>query len=85
VITVTIKFLGGLREEMGTTSTTISLPQGATLRDLEPHLQALGLEPDSAQIIVTLNNRGLRQWPPDRRFTAEDVVAVFPHISGGRI
>jgi molybdopterin converting factor small subunit len=83
VIAVTVKFLGGLREEFGAPSATLSLAQDAVLKDLESHLRALGIDPDSDDIIITLNGRGLRQWPPDRPFAVGDVIAVFPLISGG--
>jgi molybdopterin converting factor small subunit len=83
VITVTVKFLGGVRQDMGMSGTTLSLPPNATLNELGPHLRALGIDPDSNQIIIILNDRGLHQWPADRRFITGDVVAIFPHISGG--
>jgi len=84
MIAVEIKFLGGLRQEMGTGSTTLSLPDGTTVADLGPQLRALGLDLDSEKNIVVLNNRGLGQWSPDRQLAAEDVVIVFPHIAGGK-
>lgn len=80
---VTVKFLAGLREDFGMSSTSICMSPEAALRDLEPHLRALGVDPEADDIIITLNGRGLRQWPPDRRFVAGDVIAVFPLISGG--
>ena len=84
MIAVTVRFLGGLREEMKMAQTVLSLPDGATVGDLAPHLQQLGLDLDSEKNIVVLNNHGLGQWPPDRRLVAEDVVIVFPHIAGGK-
>jgi molybdopterin converting factor small subunit len=84
MIAVTVRFLGGLREEMKTAQTVLSLPDGATAGDLWPHLQQLGLDLDSEKNIVVLNDRGLGQWPPDRPLTAEDTVMVFPHIAGGK-
>ena len=83
MIEVTIKFLAGVREDVGISSTTISMPQDAILGDLEPHLRAIGVDPEADDIVITLNGRGLRQWPPDRRFASGDVIAVFPLISGG--
>jgi molybdopterin converting factor small subunit len=83
MIAITVRFLGGLCEEMGAWRTTLSVPEGATVSDLEPRLRALGLDLDSEKNIVVLNNRGLGQWPPDRRLVADDVVMVFPHIAGG--
>ena len=84
MIAVTVKFLGGLRQEMGTASTTLSFPDDATVSDVEPRLRALGLDLDSEKNIVVLNNHGLGQWPPERRLVADDVVVVFPHIAGGK-
>jgi molybdopterin converting factor small subunit len=80
---VLVKRLGALRDEMGTPGITLAMPEGATLKDLVPRLRALGIDPDSTEIIVTLNDRGLNQWPPERPFADGDVVAVFPYISGG--
>ena len=83
MIEVTVKFLASSREDFGMSSTTISMPQQAVLSDLEPYLRALGVDQEADDIIITLNSRGLRQWPPERRFAAGDVIAVFPRISGG--
>jgi molybdopterin converting factor small subunit len=83
VVEITVKFLAGIREDMGTPGTKLSMPHNAVLPDLEPHLRALGIDPEAQDIIITLNGRGLRQWPPDRPFREGDVVAVFPLISGG--
>jgi len=83
MITITVKFLGGLRQEMGMASTTLLLPEGATVADLEPRLVALGLDLDEQKNIAVLNQRGLNQWPPDRRLVSDEVVMVFPHIAGG--
>ena len=83
MVEVTVKFLAGVREDVGVSSTNISMPSDAVLSDLEPHLRALGIDPETNDVIITLNDRGLRQWPPDRCFVAGDVVMIFPHISGG--
>ena len=83
MVEVTIKFLAGVREDMGVSSTSISMPPDAVLEDLGPCLRALGIDPEANDVIITLNDKGFRQWPPDRRFVAGDVVMVFPHISGG--
>ena len=80
---ITVKFLGGLRQEMGMDSTTLWLPDDATLADLEHRLRALGLDLDARKNIVVINQRGLSQWPPDRQLAPDDEVIVFPHIAGG--
>ena len=83
MVEVNVKFLAGVREDIGMSSTSISMPSDAVLSDLEPRLRALGIDPETNDVIITLNSRGFRQWPPDRPFVAGDVVMVFPHISGG--
>lgn len=83
MIAITVKFLGGLRQEMGMAQTSLSMPDSATISDLEPSLRALGLDLDSENNIVVLNDRGLGQWPPNRPLVADDIVFVFPHIAGG--
>jgi molybdopterin converting factor small subunit len=83
LVEVIVKFLAGVRQDMGISSTTLCMPQDAVLRDLDSQLRALGIDPEAEDIIITLNSRGLRQWPPDRRFAPGDVIAIFPLISGG--
>jgi molybdopterin converting factor small subunit len=83
VTEVTVKFLGGMRDDMGVSRVTLSLPPGAALRDLGAHLCALGIDPEADDIIITLNSQGLRQWPAGRQFSSGDVIAIFPLISGG--
>jgi molybdopterin converting factor small subunit len=80
---ITIKFLSGMRADMGMSSTTLSLSPDEDMHDLERHLRQLGIDPQANDIIITLNGRGLRQWPPDRRLVPNDVIAIFPLISGG--
>lgn len=80
---IKVRFLGGLRADFGPSDRSIVVPAEGTLRDLEPRLREMGIDLDSGEIIVTLNDRGLRQWPSDRRLAAGDVVTVFPNIAGG--
>jgi len=84
MIDITVKFLGGLRQDLGKADADLSFPEGATVADLETKLRALGLDLDTANNIVVLNQRGLYQWPPEQRLDAEDEVIVFPHIAGGK-
>ena len=83
MMAITVKFLGGLRQEMGMASTTLWLPDEATVADLEPRLRALGLDLDREQNLVVLDQRGLEQWPPERRLRPSDEVIIIPHIAGG--
>jgi molybdopterin converting factor small subunit len=59
------------------------LPDGAVLNDLAAELRKLGLNPDSPELLITLNNHGWRQWPAGRPFIDGDTVSIFPAISGG--
>lgn len=83
MIAIMVRFLGGLRQEMGKDSCTLWMPEGATVADLEPQLTALGLDLDENRNIAVLNQRGLNQWPPDQRLQNGEEVLVFPHIAGG--
>lgn len=83
MIEITVKFLGGLRQEMGMESTTLLLPDNATVADLEHQLRALGVDLDTQKNIAVLNQCGLSQWPPDRHLAADEIVMVFPNIAGG--
>lgn len=83
MIEITVKFLGGLRQEMGIASTTLSLPDKATVADLQNALLALGLDLDEQKNIAVINQTGLSQVPSDRLLEPDDEVMVFPHISGG--
>jgi molybdopterin converting factor small subunit len=83
MMAITVKFLGSLRQEMGMANTTLWLPDDATVADLKARLCALGLDLDARKNITVLNQRGLSQWPLDRRLVPDEVVMIFPHISGG--
>jgi molybdopterin converting factor small subunit len=83
MMAITVKFLGGLRQEMGMGSTTLWLPDDATVADLELRLRAIGLDLDEQKNIAVINQRGLSQWPPDRHLVPDDEVMVFPNITGG--
>jgi molybdopterin converting factor small subunit len=83
MLEITITFLARMRADMGMPRTTLSLPPGAAMGDLERHLRRIGIDPQANDIVVTLNGRSLRQWPPDRQLVPDDVISVFPLISGG--
>ena len=80
---ITVKFLGGLRQEVGMAGCTLWLPDGATVADLEPRLRALGVDLDLERNLAVLGQRGLTQWPLSRRLAPDEVVMIFPHIAGG--
>ncbi len=80
---VTLRFLGGLQDQVGRRSLELRLPDAATVRDLEAILSEQGIDVTSGSLVVTLSGRGLRQWPPDRPIVPEDEVAVFRPVSGG--
>ncbi len=84
MMSITVKYLGGLRQDMGMANCTLWLPDGATVADLEPRLRALGVDLDAEKNIAVLSQRGLHQWPPDRRLISDEVVMIFPHIAGGQ-
>lgn len=83
MISITVKFLGGMAEVVGIEKTTLEFAPSATLVDLVPRLEALGLDSRDPDQIIVLNGRGINQWPSDRRFTEGDVIAVLPLITGG--
>jgi len=83
VMQINVRLLGGLRKERFPSPIQISLPDNATVADLRISLEALDIDPNSEDIIISLSGRGIQQWPPDRLILADDEVAVFPHISGG--
>jgi molybdopterin converting factor small subunit len=83
MMVITVKFLGGLRQEMGMASTTLSLPDDATVAVLEDRLRTLGVDLDQQKNIAILNQCGLSQWPPDKHIAPDDVVMVLPNIAGG--
>jgi molybdopterin converting factor small subunit len=63
--------------------TTLRLPDNATVADLEDQLRTLGLDLDAQKNIAVLNQCGLSQLPSGRHIAPDDVVMVFPNISGG--
>ncbi len=81
---LTVRLLGGLRAPQdGEPNLEVALTEGFTVADLRDRLRELGYDPTSAAIIITLNGKGLQQWPSDRPVEREDDVAVFQQITGG--
>jgi molybdopterin converting factor small subunit len=83
MMVINVKFLGGLRQDMGMASTMLDLPDNATVADLENRLRALGIELDTQVNIAVLNQCGLSQLPQDQQIAPDDVVMIFPNIAGG--
>jgi molybdopterin converting factor small subunit len=83
MIQVNVRLLGGLRKERNSVPVQISLPDQATVHDLEAYLQTLGMDKSSNDVIISLSGRGITQWPPDRLLEYGEEVVIFPHISGG--
>lgn len=80
---INVRLLGGLRKERFPSPIQISLPDNATVADLRTSLEALDIDPNSEDIIISLSGRGIQQWSPERQIQADDEVVIFPHISGG--
>lgn len=78
-----VKFLGGLQPPRGERNVTLELPSGATVMLLRDQLRDLGYDPSMPGLMVTLNGKGIQQWPPDRAIVPGDDVAVFQRITGG--
>lgn len=83
MITIRVKLLGGLHRSREASQFEVTLPDGATISDLEAHLSGLDIQSDSGEIIISLSGRGLRQWSQDKRLAPGDEVVIFPNISGG--
>ena len=85
-VIVQIKYLVNLREHTGKSQEKISFPQGATLRDVAEWLNAhYNLSLPNPQIMAILNGKGWEQFPLklDTKLQEEDVICLFPPVSGG--
>jgi molybdopterin converting factor small subunit len=83
MITITAKFLGGIRRDIGIDRAAAVFEEGSGIEDLVAWLRSLGVDPDAEDIIITVAGLGLRQLPDDYRLKGDQAVAVFPMISGG--
>lgn len=83
MIAISLKLLGSISQDREKSSITLSFNDGATVSDLIMKIRALDINPDSDQIIISLDGRGIHQYPPDRLLQAGDEVMIFPNISGG--
>jgi molybdopterin converting factor small subunit len=83
MIVIPVKLLGGMPQSPENSSITLSFTDGATVTDLIMKIKVLDINPDSDQIIISLDGRGIHQYPPERPLQAGDEVMIFPNISGG--
>ena len=94
MITVTVRYHNLLRRMTGVAEETITLPEGASLRDaLErlaqrhgPALQEMFFEPDggiSLHLAIFCNRQLVRHGQHDTPLSADDELMLFPAIAGG--
>jgi molybdopterin converting factor small subunit len=85
-ITITIKFLSGLRDRVRQSSEVASLPAGSTLRTIAAYLKNVhGLTVPSSEVMATFRGSGWGQAPEglETELADGDVIQLFPPISGG--
>jgi len=85
-IVVKVKYLAATRDQAGTGEDQVTLPAGASLRDLACYLkERRGLSLPQSDVIATLNGRGWEQAPQglDTPLQPGDIVHLFPPIAGG--
>lgn len=80
---IIIRYLGGLRIEKGVAEQRITLPASSTLQDLRNALASLGLNLDDKEVAYVLDGYGLDHFPLNQPLSSEQVLAIFPLISGG--
>lgn len=85
-IRVSVKFLSGLRDQIGIASQALILPKGSTLRTVSEHLRRHhDLKVPADDIIATLNGHGWTQTAEglDTPLADGDVIHLFPPVAGG--
>lgn len=83
MITIAVKLLGSLREGRENSTMNLEFRDGATVAELITRLKSLDIDPDSDQIIISLDGRGIHQYQLEHPLQTGDEVIVFPNISGG--
>lgn len=83
MIAITVKLLGSLRQGRENSPMNLEFRDGATVADLITRLEALDIDLDSDQVIISLDGRGIHQYPLEHPLQTGNEVIVFPNISGG--
>ena len=83
MIVIPVKLLGGIPKSGEKANVTFSFADGATISDLIMKIKTLDVDPDSEQVIISLDGRGIHQYLPERPLQTGDEVMIFPNISGG--
>ena len=83
---ITIRYMADLRNKVGHSQQELTFKKGSTLSDVSDRLNDkynLGLP--NPQIMTILNGKGWLQYPMKMRtsINEEDVISLFPPISGG--
>jgi molybdopterin converting factor small subunit len=85
-VTVVIRFLSTLRDQVGIGAETLVLASGSSLRTISKHLATEhNLTVPGPNIIATLNGHGWQQASRglDTPLRHGDVIHLFPPIAGG--
>ena len=85
-VRVQVKYLAVLRDRTGRRKEEISLPAGATLRDVAEWLhERYALSLPNPQVTAILNGTGWGQCPLklSTEIREGDVICLFPPIAGG--
>ncbi len=79
---VRVLFFGVLQDLAETSSDTVDLPEGASVRDLLAHYagRSPGLKQSMSSLAVAVNQE---YAGPETQLTANDEVALLPPVSGG--
>ena len=85
-VTIRVKYLSAIRDQVGRKEETVEFPLGATLLDVQTRLKTLySLSLPDPGIMLTLNDKGWTQLPEEAstKLKDSDVICIFPIISGG--
>jgi molybdopterin converting factor small subunit len=85
-ITVKLKYLTVVRDMTGLREESVNFPMGSTLQEVAVWLRENhGLSLPDPGIMTILNGKGWGQFPTGlaTQIKEEDVICLFPPISGG--